>query len=242
MPKRTDIKKILIIGSGPIVVLLGCLLIASTVFSRPSVEVLMPRPSSQSAKIAVLHDGIPLQNVRVAVSNADGKTCASLSTDEHGTVVLPFLPPGRYTISAKAPGRLQAYLLLDISKHTNKKSSEFSMWLSAGPPSFEEQIAGAEAKSSPDHVKEFNGTVVDPSGAEIPKVKIDIYQRGSNGKMLVSTLLADATGHFAAHLRDGAYNAVFQAQGFATKIHVFEVDADSGPKETWIRLDVGPVT
>ena len=221
---------------------LSFLLVAITALARPSVEVLIPQPSSQSPKITIVREGTPIKNAEVEVSTADGKPRASLSADEHGVVVLPVLPAGRYTIAARAPDHLQAYLLLDISKKKNKKPSEFSMQLFVGPVSFEEQIAAAEAGAPPDRAQSFNGTIVVPSGTAIPKIKIEIYERGSSAKKLLSSLFADAGGHFAVHLRDGAYTAVFQAQGFASKIYIFEVNADSAPKELRIRLDVGPVT
>jgi len=241
MRKRTAVKRMVITGFRPLVALLGCLVIAGALFSRPSVEVLMPQPSSQNPKIIVLHDGTPLQNAEIHVSTVEGETRASLATDEHGAVVLPRLRPGRYTIAANAPGNLQAYLLLDISKPNNKKPSEFSMQLRVGPPSLEERIVAAEAEAAPEQVREFSGTVVDPSGAEIPKVKVAIYQRGSSGKTLVSTASTDANGRFAPRLPNGTYTAIFQAPGFAIRIYVFEVNKDSTAKKLLMRLDVGAV-
>jgi hypothetical protein len=223
-------------------VFLGCLFFAITVFGRPSIEVLTPQPSSQSPKITVLHDRSPVQHTKVEVSTTEGKTVASLSTDESGAVVLPRLRAGRYTIAAVAPGRLQAYLILNISKHKSKKRSEFALQLQVGPPSFEELVEAAEANTAPDRIQEFNGTVVDPSGATMLNTKIYIYQRGSNAKKLVCTVVTDKMGRFAAHLPVGAYTAVFQAQGFASRIDVFEINPDCVAKEKRIRLDVGAIS
>jgi hypothetical protein len=49
-------------------------------------------------------------------------------------------------------------------------------------------------------------------------------------------------GRFAAHLPVGAYTAVFQAQGFASRIDVFEINPDCVAKEKRIRLDVGAIS
>jgi hypothetical protein len=242
MPKRTDIRKILIIGSGPIVVLLGSLLLAVAALARPSVEVLAPQPSSQHPRITVLRDGSSVRSAEVAVSTAAGKTLMILSTDKHGIVVLPSLHVGQYTVAARAPGRLQAYLLLDISNKKLKKPSEFSLQLQLGPPSFEELIDAAESAAPPERLPVFSGTVVDAGGAEISKVEIRIYQRGSAGKTLVSTAMTDSTGHFGAHLPSGAYTAVLVAPGFRIKIHVFEIAADTLAQETLIRLGLAAVT
>lgn len=242
MPKRTDIKKSLILGSCPIAGLLGCLFVAAACLARPSVEVLMPQPSSQSPKITVFLGCSPAQHTKVDVSTADGKIVASLSADESGAVVLPRLRAGRYTIAAVAPGRLQAYLVLDISRHKSKQQSEFALQLQVGPPSFEEFVEGAEANATPDRIPEFNGTVMDPSGVAMANTKIYIYQRGSGGKTVASTAKTDLTGHFDANLPPGAYTAVFEAPGFRMKIHVFEIAADSPARETSIRLDLGAVT
>jgi hypothetical protein len=232
----------------PLSTLLACLFLVVAAHARPSVEVLTPQPSSQSPKITVLHDRNPVQHTKVEVSTIDGKTVAVLSADESGAVVLPRLHAGRYTIAAVAPGRLQAYLIVDISKSKSKMRSEFALQLQVGQSSFEELVEAAETNASPDRIPEFNGTVVDPSGAAMPNAKIYIYprgyihQRGSDAKKLVCIVVTDVMGRFAAHLPDGRYTAVFTAQGFETRIEVFEIKAGTEPKEKRIRLDLGAVS
>jgi hypothetical protein len=221
------------------------LLLVSIAAAKPSVEVLQILPSSQNARIRVLHDGNPLQNVKIEVFAADEHLRLSLSTDADGVAVLPPLPRGRYRIAANAPGGLGADLVLDVSKHKRKKPSEFSLVLFVRPPTpptLEERIAAAEGGIVSERVQGFKGIAVDPAGAGIPQTKIEIFQKGSGGKAAVATAESDATGHFSTHLAKGAYAAIFRAQGFSTQICVFEITEDGEQKDLRIRLDLAPST
>jgi len=218
------------------------LLLASIVAAKPSVEILQASASSQSARIMVLHDGKPLQSVKIDVFTADEKLRLSLSTDIDGVVVLPLLPRGRYHVAASAPGDLGADLLLDVSRHKGKKPSEFSMMLLPQPPTLEERIAVVEGRGAIERLREFKGITVDPSGAAIPSVKIRIFQEGTGAKDRVATAEADATGHFSVHLANGTYTAIIQSQGFSTHIQVFEIKEEAEQKYLRIRLDLAPST
>jgi len=221
------------------------LLLASVTAAGPSVIVEQILPSSQNARIKVLHDGKPLQNVRINVFEAGEKLCLSLSTDADGAVVLPLLPPGRYHIAADGPDGLGADSVLDVSKHKKKKPSEFSLLLFVrppAPPTLEERIATVEGSVDSERLQEFKGVTVDPAGAPIPQVMIEIFQKGSGGKARVATAESDATGHFSTHLANGTYTAILQAQGFSTQIQVFEITEEGEPKYLRIRLDLAPST
>ena len=223
----------------------GCLLLARWVFADPSVEVLQIQPSSQNARITVLHNGNPLPATRVAVFTGDEQPRLSLSTDEHGVVVLPALPPGRYHLAVDASDGLGGDLVLQVSKHKGKKTSEFTLALFVrppAPPTLAERIATAEESAPSERLQTLHGIAVDPSGAGIPRVKLQIFKKGSGAKTPLATAESDGNGHFFAQLAKGTYTAVLQAQGFSTRIYVFEITEDGEQKGSRIRLDLGPVT
>jgi hypothetical protein len=219
---------------------LGLMLLATIVVAKPSVLVLQPLPSSQNARIRVLHDGRPLQNVKIDVFAADERLRLSLSTDEDGTVVLPKLPRGKYHIAASAAGDLGADLLLDVSSHKKKKPSEFSLMLTPQPPTLAERIAGIEGTGVSERLREFEGVTVDPGGAPIPQVKIEFFHKGSGGKDRVATAESDSTGYFSTRLANGSYTVILMAQGFSTQIRVLEITGEGDQKSLRIRLDLAP--
>ena len=221
------------------------LLLTTTVAAKASVEVLQVSPSSQNAKITVLHDGKPLQDVKIDVFTAGEQLRLYLSTAGDGVIVLPLLPRGRYHIAANAAGNLGADLVLNVSRLRNKQPSEFSLLLFVRPPrppTLEQRIAAVEGSGAIERLQKFKGIVVDPAGAGIRQVKIQIFQEGSGGKDRVATTKSDATGHFSAHLVKGTYTAMLQAQGFSAQIQVFEITEEGVQKDLRIRLDLGPVT
>jgi hypothetical protein len=221
---------------------IASVLLTSVTVAKPSVEVLRVEPSSQNARITVLHDGKPVQNVQVEVFTAKKRLRLSLTTDANGVVVIPKLPQGKYHIGASTPGHLGGDLLLEISDKKKTSKSEFSMQLSDRPLTYEEIIAAAEGSAPREVLQEFRGTAVDPAGMAIPKVRIQVFQRGTGGKGPVAIAETDATGHFAAHLGKGSYTATFVAQGFSMQIHVFEIADDGERKELRIRVDLGQTT
>jgi hypothetical protein len=218
----------------------ACPLLTTIAPGVPSVEVLMVRPSSQTLRISVLQEGNRLQNAMVEVFREDGKSRFSLSTEEHGVAILPPRPSRGYNIAATTAGHLRADLLLDISKHKSNKPSELSLQLHVVPPTLEELIVAAEESARTEWLREFEGVAVDPTGANLPQTRIDIFQQSSGGRVRVTTIESDATGHFSTHLPDGVYTATFQVHGFARQIHVFEINQDADQKDLRIRLDLAP--
>lgn len=209
------------------------------------VEVLNVQPSSQNIRITVLHDGIPVRDVKLEVLMADEQPRLSVSTDKHGAAALPSLPPGRYHIVATSSGGLGADLVLDVSKNRGKKISSFSMDLFVRPPpppTLAQRIATAEGQATSKRIQSFHGILEDPSGAGIQRAKIEIFQKGSFGKAQVMKVASDATGHFSAPLANGAYTAVFQVPGFSTQIQVFEIELEGDIKESRIILQLAPCT
>jgi hypothetical protein len=223
----------------------GCLLSVSWVIAKPSVTVLQVQPSSQNARITVLHNGNPLPEAKVAVFTADDQPRVSLATDERGVVVLPALPPGRYHVAVDASDGLGGDLVLQVSKHKGKKTSEFTLALFVrppAPPTLAERIAAAEESAPNERLRTLHGIAVDPTGAAIPHVRLQIFKKGSGAKTPLAITESDDNGHFFVRLAKGTYTAVLQAQGFSTGIYVFEITEDGEQKESRIRLDPGPVT
>jgi hypothetical protein len=219
-----------------------CLLFAAALGAQPSVNVMEVLPSSQNAQITVLANGEPLQNVKIEVFAADGKLRISIFTDDRGIVVLPPLPRGRYHIAATGPGRLGGDLLLNLSQQRKKNPSVFSLMLFDRPITLEERIAVAEASASIERIQELKGITVDPAGAAIPRIEIEVFERGAVGKAPMAIAESDATGHFSVRIAKGTYSAVLRAQGFSAQIRVFEIAPEADSRDLRIRMELAPST
>ena len=219
--------------------------VASAKFSM--VEVLSVEPSFQHVRILTLHNGNPLDNVKIQVFSKDERLRLSLLTNNQGVAEFSLSPPGRFRIAADTTHGLGADLILAVSKGKGMNESSFTLILAPRtppPPSFEDRILAAE-NATPARLRHFEGVVLDPSAGVVPQTRISVFKKGSRGKLQTAKTKSDAAGHFFAHLSDGSYTAVFSAPGFSTYIVVFEIakgDASADAAGLRIVLQIGPIT
>ncbi len=164
----------------------------------------------------------------------------SLLSDIRGIIHPPRLSPGRYhlvAISAEKTETLRADLILEVSEQ--ETANTFAMQLTpARYRSREQLIASAEQSPNTERIKEFRGTVYDPSGAVIPGVAIEVVRRGTSGKDRVAQLKSGAGGDFSTELPEGSYIAVFSVSGFKVQLVPFEVSGD-GSEALKVILRIG---
>ena len=165
----------------------------------------------------------------------------SLSTDDQGKVLPPKLPDGQYHVVASAPNDMTAELYLDVRQEDQGNPTEFSMHLVRSAPTLEELFAQAEQMPIEHRVSSLHGIVLDPTGGPISQVSIEVVQKGSQGRSIVTWLKSDSQGHFSApvHLPNGCYIAHFLASGFQGRFVPFEL-AENGSGGLTVTLDVGP--
>ena len=214
---------------------------------RSVVEVASVEPSFEHVRVLTLHNGSPLDKVKLEVFSWKGRRRLSISTNREGVAKFLLAPPGRYRIAADAANGLGAELILDVSKGKGKNESSFTLNLDVRPlppPTLEERIVAAEA-AGPARIRQFAGVVVDPGGAVIPQTRIEVFKNGSQGKLRSAKTESDRAGHFVARLPYGFYTAVFSVQGFSTYIVAFEIakgDDSADANDLKIMLQLGPVT
>ena len=195
------------------------------------VEVLKVEPSFQHVRILTVYNGRPVSGVKIVVFSEDEQRRFSLSTNAQGVAKMSLSPKGRYRIAADAAGGLGANLILAVSKGKGKNASSFTLSLAVRPPmppTLEDKIAAAEMADLA-KFRQFEGVAVDPSGAAIAQVKIDVFKKGSRGAMRAGRAKSDADGHFSVTLPEGSYTAVFSIPGFSIYIVAFEVTQDVDP-------------
>jgi Carboxypeptidase regulatory-like domain len=225
----------------PAIIFACCLLLASTAVAE-SVEVgtAKAEESSRSVRITVVLNGKPLKLAKVEFCTTTGEqTCFTVFTGDDGTAVPHALALTTYHVSALFEDGLSSDLYLHIS--SQGKATSFAMDLTPSFKAAQAVLTAAEKLPIREIVREFTGSLQDPSGAMIPGVNINVVRKGSADKGDVLRLKADANGHFSAPLTDGAYIAVFSSQGFRTEIVPFEVAAQ-GEKEMLVKLQIGNVT
>ena len=208
-----------------------------------SVEVEVPLKSASTVRLTVLLDGKPQKDAKIEIyryelgPGDEAKPRYSLISDQQGMVFSPKLAPGHYHVIASAANNLRAELYLDVSAHTHQKSSEFPMQLLRGGITREELFAKAEQMPIKDHLKIFQGTVRDPSGALIVGVFIEVVRKGSQSSETVVHLKSGSTGQFSATLPSGSYMALFSIPGFQVQLVPFEV-TDQGSEELIVTLQL----
>jgi hypothetical protein len=136
---------------------------------------------------------------------------------------------------------------LAVSKGKGKNESSFTLNLAIRPPSpptLEDKIVAAEAADAA-RLRQFEGVVVDPSGARIAQTKIDVFKKGSRGTVRAGQTQSDADGRFSVNLPEGSYAAVFSIPGFSIYIVVFEITQNADPanaKGLRVSLQLAPST
>jgi 5-hydroxyisourate hydrolase-like protein (transthyretin family) len=206
-----------------------------------------PTKSSRNVVVSTLFEGKPRKGVKVEIyrcrKQMEANPSFTLITGEDGTVAPPALSPGEYCIVASADLNLVADLELHVSSHFKEKTSSFSMELVASRfPTWEQQLAAAERMPVKDRLQDFSGVVRDPTGAVIPDVAIEIIRKGTQGKERVARLKSDRDGRFSTELAEGAYIAVFLAQGFGAQLLPFEISKMQGGGDLRVRLEPGAST
>ena len=206
-----------------------------------------PTKSSRNVVVTTLFEGKPRKGVKVKIyrcrKQMEANPSFTLITGEDGTVAPPALSPGEYCIVASADLNLVADLELRVSSHFKEKTSSFSMELVASRfPTWEQRLAAVEQMSVKDRLQNFSGVVRDPTGAAIRGVAIEIIRKGTQGKERVAQLKSDRDGLFSTELAEGAYIAVFLAQGFGTQLLPFEISKTQGDGDLRVRLEIGAST
>jgi len=206
-----------------------------------------PKKSSRNVVITTLFDGKPRKGVKVEIyrvrKQEETDRSFTFATGEDGVVAPPALPPGEYCIVASADLNLRSDLCLRVVSHSKGKTSSFSMELIATRfPTWEQRLAAAEQMPFQARLRDFGGVVRDPSGAAISCVSIEVMRKGTQGKERVTQFTSDKDGGFWSDLADGAYIAVFSAQGFSTQLVPFEIAKTEGSGDLQIRLDIGAAT
>lgn len=210
-----------------------------------SVQVIEQLDATQNASILVTTGGQLQASAKVEVADADGKSVLSLTTDSHGLVILPDLPPGRYyVVASTSPTRRGDVYLLISGGHVRKRST-FSVALTEQPPlppTLEERLTILEKASTEAVTRVFSGIVVDPSGGLVAKVAVSIFRRGAAYTLHPQTVSTDQDGLFSIALQPGKYTAVFQRSGFETRFLTFEISPEAKQEALKVKLSVGVAT
>ena len=223
-------------------IIAGCLLSTSLV-SAECVDVTPAiHPSSDRVRITALLDGKPLRDAKLEFFFAsEQKPRVVLSTDLQGVASTPQLSPGFFRVVATGPKNLAAELYLEVSKTSAIHATAFEMKLAPVPSSvssLDARLAIAEKTPVTQRIHEFNGLLLDPSGAAIPGAEIEIMRKGSKGES-VAKLKSDEAGRFVAPLDEGTYVAFIQMPGFRTEIVAFELAQNAGPRDLSISMRIG---
>lgn len=218
-----------------------CLIMGST--ARPecvTVEELKPQEASSHVRIAVVLGNMPLRGVKVDFNQPTSQSLYSVSTDENGIATPHELAPGDYNVVATLNDGVSTSLWLRVVG--NRGATVLSMDLTRATQQVQQALEAAQKKAEEmpirEHVRVFQGSVVDPTGAFVPGTKITVVRKGSPGKTVVLQIKSDAAGHFSAQLDEGLYIAFFSVQGFRTAIVPFELTKD-GSGDLRVSLTIG---
>ena len=223
-------------------IIFACCLLSAVITCAESVEVgtLKPQESSRNVRIAVVLNGKPVKLARVDFCTVTGaQACFSAYTGDDGVAVPQALALTTYHVFALFEDGLSSDLYLHVSPQG--KATSFAMDLTPSFKAAQAVLAAAEKLPIREIVREFAGSLQDPSGAMIPGVNIKVVRKRPADQTDVLRLKSDANGHFSAQLTDGVYIAFFSSPGFRTEIVPFEAAAQ-GEKEMLVKLQIGSVT
>ena len=217
------------------------LLSVGAAWARSTVTVADPNSFphvEQHARITVLFDGIPIAGATVDVRKfGNSDAIATLTTDSKGQTVLPALPDGPYQIVAWQSRGTSAgfeacvgacprpFAVVDVTaanldgevKIVDDATGISEFWMEIGPFQFQSRtklIAAAESQSIIRTLREFHGTVTDPTGALIRGAWISVLRHGKEGDEEIALLRTDDNGAFSAKLPEGRYIILVAAAGF----------------------------
>ncbi len=195
--------------------------------------------SSRHVRAIVVLDGKPLKGVRVDFFKSTSQSQVSALTDEKGIATPTELPPGDYNVVATLDESVSTSILLRVTR--DQKVTTFPMDLT-GPVQQtrqlqEDGLKRAETLPVSDHLRAFQGTVLDPSGAMVPNATVRVVKRGAPANDFALRVTSDADGNFSGQLSAGSYIAFVSSQGFRTAIVPFEV-VNNGSGDMKITLKI----
>jgi Carboxypeptidase regulatory-like domain len=225
-----------------------------------SVRVQPVQYCSQQPRITVLRDGKPATGNTVEIyrpvehptaAHYQDKVGVTLRTDAKGEVILPKLPQAAVRVVAHWSSRsitmpdLGANLMLRYFPEDPQPEDRFTMELQPSPNEqqyVEETARTAEEKPISERARHFSGSVVDPSGATIPHVSIEVARLWATGTRPVRKLETDTKGHFFALLPAGDYVAIFDEGGFQETVQAVKIDPAAWQTEMRVMLLPGTMT
>lgn len=212
--------------------------------ANASVRVMAIVHSSRHPQIQVTYEGKPVAGATVAIFrgyNGSGNALFTVETDDKGLAVFPKIATGEYRVYVKAVPKLWGSVDLEVSQPIGKDPGPIQLQLDCcTPPTYEETVASAEQAPIHDRLQSLSGVVVDPSGAFIPKVEIDVVLKGTEGKTHVARIRSDNDGRFTAPLADGEYVIFFNAPGFRSLVIPIAISHANGQGELRAKLRIGP--
>ena len=215
-----------------------CCIIVTTVAWAETIAVYagqLREISSGHLQIAVMLDGKPLKGSRVDIykwnfhgsaDKAAGPLCFSGLTNAYGVATPPVLAAGDYRVLAtldEVSTFMELWVIDEPREMTTLSMIDLTQPVHWVRQLQDDAVKRAEGLPTRDHLKIFQGIVVDVSGAILPEAKIWITKNEPGGRTVVFSLRADAAGQFSAQLPDGFYLAIFYSEGFRAEAVPFEV-------------------
>jgi hypothetical protein len=195
--------------------------------------------SSDNVRITTVFNGSALRDAKLEIFFAtEQKPGLVVFTNSHGVASIPKLAHGLYRVVATGPKNQTAELLLNVNALTRTTSTSFEMILEPSVSLLGARLAIAEKTPITHTIPEFEGLLLDPSGAAIPGAEIEIIRTNSKPGP-AAKVKSDESGRFKSTLDDGTYVAFFQAPGFRTEIVAFELNKKADPKELRISIRIG---
>ncbi|MGP8251869.1 MAG: carboxypeptidase regulatory-like domain-containing protein [Terracidiphilus sp.] len=218
------------------------------------------------AEVTVLFDGKPMPGAKVRVWRHFSADVYLLATDEAGRVKLPELPAGSFSISASIDGNTSQGQFVEVCMISCRENvfevTELAFDSLRGPiyaidrsalgmseisveiapdrtPGFMDAVAKAEQEPASFTLCEFGGVVMDQTGAVIPGASVAVVGERNQKKQLVSALITDGAGRFAAQLDRGDYYVLVAAQGFMSRVFHVVITPQGSPVKARITLIVG---
>jgi len=230
---------------------LALLLCAETAASH-CVEVTpaVVQSTTPNVRIAVTLDGKPGENVKVEFYLVPGspftpdyavKPPYTISTTNNlGIASVSALAEGSYHVVVKTDDAW-ADLYLTVSSTAKTEAAVFPMnlWSEHARHETPRDRELAESKPVSQHVRRFEGMIVDPSGGPLPGAKIRVFPKGGTADAVLLEINADAEGHFSAPLPPGIYIAFVFMRAFRSGVMVFEIKGTGEPKNLEAVLQVG---
>jgi hypothetical protein len=194
--------------------------------------------SSRRIRITALQEGKALSDVVVSfyltTDNAHPKL--TLATDKQGVALVSDLAPGHYRILAVGPEHESAEVYLDVSDKPGAQTNSFLLTI---PPTFlPEKASDIDAVAVTQHIREFKGRVIDPSGAFVPGALVQVFRKSSPAEP-VAKIKADSGGLFTASLDPGIYVLFVSSQGFVKAPVGFEIGPSAEEKGLRVELRIG---